>query len=270
MTNGIEGAWTQDPLRWDNDYLTNLLGFEWKTDREPRRLPAMDAEVDPDAPKTPDAHIAGSRHDLMMMTSDIALKEDPAYREGVRAVPQRLRGLRRRLLTRLVQADPPRHGAEGPLPRPGGAERESLPWQDPIPPSITSWSTRRTSTDAQEARILDAGASVLRAGRGGVGVGLHLPRQRQAGRRQRGARAARPAEGLGGQRPGRTAGRRPSPRSSASGPTSTAPGRQKRVSMADLIVLGGVAAVEKAAAAAGVGHDGAVRARGGHDAIDEH
>jgi catalase-peroxidase len=80
MTNGIEGSWTPHPTQWDNDYLENLFKFEWEQKRSPAGALQW-KPVDPDAPKTPDAHIDGQMNDLMMMTSDIALKVDPEYRK---------------------------------------------------------------------------------------------------------------------------------------------------------------------------------------------
>ena len=79
MTNGIEGSWTPDPTQWDNSYHENLFKFEWQQTRSPAGS-AQWTPVDPDAPKTPDAHVAGQMNPLMMMTSDIAFKVDPKYR----------------------------------------------------------------------------------------------------------------------------------------------------------------------------------------------
>ncbi|WOI57703.1 catalase/peroxidase HPI [Palleronia sp. LCG004] len=79
MTNGIEGAWTPDPTRWDNSYLENLFKFEWQQTKSPAGSVQW-TPVDPDAPKTPDAHVEGQMNPLMMMTSDIAFKVDPKYR----------------------------------------------------------------------------------------------------------------------------------------------------------------------------------------------
>ncbi|MFI8380255.1 catalase/peroxidase HPI [Leeuwenhoekiella sp. NPDC079379] len=79
-TNGIEGSWTPNPTNWDNTYLTNLFAFDWKQVKSPAGAGQW-TPIDPSAPKTPDAHIPGKMDDLMMMTSDIALKVDPAYRE---------------------------------------------------------------------------------------------------------------------------------------------------------------------------------------------
>jgi len=78
MTNGIEGSWTPDPTKWDNNYLINLFKFEWKKKESPAGALQW-TPIDPNAPKTPDAHEDGKMDDLMMMTSDIALKVDPEY-----------------------------------------------------------------------------------------------------------------------------------------------------------------------------------------------
>ncbi len=79
-TNGIEGSWTPNPTRWDNDYLTNLFEFEWEQTTSPAGSLQWKPK-DPDAPKTPDAHVEGQMNELMMMTSDIAFKVDPEYRK---------------------------------------------------------------------------------------------------------------------------------------------------------------------------------------------
>ncbi|ETX29070.1 catalase/peroxidase HPI [Roseivivax isoporae] len=79
-TNGIEGSWTPNPTRWDNDYLTNLFKFEWEQTRSPAGSLQWTPK-DPDAPKTPDAHVPGQMNNLMMMTTDLAFKVDPEYRK---------------------------------------------------------------------------------------------------------------------------------------------------------------------------------------------
>ncbi len=79
MTNGIEGSWTPVPTRWDNEYLENLFAHEWERTTSPAGSVQWQPK-DPDAPKTPDAHVEGRSHPLMMMTSDIAFKVDPEYR----------------------------------------------------------------------------------------------------------------------------------------------------------------------------------------------
>src|ERR1019366_3641019 len=80
MTNGIEGSWTPNPTRWDNEYLENLFKFDWVQTKSPAGAMQW-TPSNPDAPKTPDAHVPGKMNPLMMMTTDIALKVDPEYRK---------------------------------------------------------------------------------------------------------------------------------------------------------------------------------------------
>jgi catalase-peroxidase len=80
MTNGIEGSWTPNPTQWDNSYLENLFKYEWVQTRSPAGALQWKPQ-DASAPKTPDAHVKGRMNELMMMTSDIALKVDPEYRK---------------------------------------------------------------------------------------------------------------------------------------------------------------------------------------------
>ena len=80
MTNGIEGAWTPDPTRWDNAYLENMFKYEWEQTKSPAGSLQWTPK-DPDAPKTPDAHRPGVEHPLMLMTTDLAFKMDPDYRK---------------------------------------------------------------------------------------------------------------------------------------------------------------------------------------------
>ena len=87
--------------------------------------------TDPDAPKTPDAHVEGQMNALMMMTSDIALKVDPEYRKVCEKFLDGLRLLHRGVLEGLAQADPPRHGPEVPLHRPRSGRRLHLAGSDP-------------------------------------------------------------------------------------------------------------------------------------------
>ncbi|QFU09500.1 Catalase-peroxidase [Rhodobacteraceae bacterium THAF1] len=81
MTNGIEGSWTPNPIKWDNDYLENLFKFEWEQTKSPAGALQWTPVAGQNAPTTPDAHIEGKEHPLMMMTTDIAFKVDPEYRK---------------------------------------------------------------------------------------------------------------------------------------------------------------------------------------------
>jgi catalase-peroxidase len=210
MTNGIEGSWTPDPTQWDNSYLENLFKFEWEQTRSPAGALQW-TPVDKTAPHTPDAHIAGKTHPLMMMTSDIALKVDPVYRP-----------ICERFLTDFAYFTEQfskawyklTHRDMGPKERYLGEERtieDDLLWQDPIPPV-----DHPLVDDADIATLKQA---ILADGAFGVGLGLHrlfrgvdLPAQRQARRRQWRAHRARAAEGLGDQRTHPSGDRQPEAR----------------------------------------------------------
>ena len=143
-----------------------------------------------------------------MLTTDLSLRFDPAYEKISRRFLEHPEAVRRRLRPRLVQADPPRHGPARALPRVRRCRPKSCIWQDPIP------AVDHPLIDAQDIaalkdKILASGLSVSRAGVDRLGVGLHLPRLRQARRRQRRAHSPRAAEGLG-----RSISRRSSPRCS--------------------------------------------------------
>ena len=265
MTNGIEGAWTQDPVRWDNDYLTNLLGLEWRKTESPAGSLQW-TPVDPDAPKTPDAHVEGRAHDLMMMTSDIALKEDPAYRK----VCERFLGdfdyfadAFSRAWYKLTHRD------MGPKDRYLGPEVPSvaLPWQDPVPEVDHALVDDADVTELKR-KILDADVTVSalvaaawasastyrdsdkRGGANGARVRLAPQKDWAVNDPERLAATLDALERL---------------RADFDGGRSDG----KRVSMADLIVLGGVAAIEKAASDAGV-ETTVPFVPGRTDAIDEH
>jgi len=248
MTNGIEGSWTPNPTRWDNDYLINLFRFEWRRTESPAGSLQW-TPVDADAPKTPDAHIDGQRNELMMMTSDIALKVDPAYR----SVCERFLNdfdyfgdAFARAWYKLTHRD------MGPKDRYLGPEvpTVALPWQDPIPP-VDHELVNREDVAELKRRILDAGLSVpalvsaawasastyrdsdKRGGANGARVRLAPQRDWAVNR------PVQLAETLAGLERVRSA-------------FNEARSDGKKISMADLIVLGGVAAIEKAAADAGV------------------
>ena len=77
-TSGIEGAWTQNPTQWDMDYIENLFKYEWEMHKGPGGKWQWKPK-NPNADKSPDAHVEGKQNDLMMMTTDVALVKDPEY-----------------------------------------------------------------------------------------------------------------------------------------------------------------------------------------------
>lgn len=246
-TNGIEGSWTPNPTQWDNTYLENLLKFEWKKTKSPAGALQW-TPVDPNAPKTPDAHLEGVQHDLMMMTSDIALKKDPEYRkiiERFHADFDYFTDAFARAWYKLTHRD------MGPKDRYLGPEVPEvvLPWQDPVPPVeydliddadieqlkkdilrsgltvselvATAWASASTYRDSDK-----------RGGANGGRVRLSPQKDWEVNNPQQLAKVIAALEKI-----------------QADFNEKATDG--KGVSVADLIVLGGCAAIEKAAADAG-------------------
>ena len=247
MTNGIEGSWTPDPLQWDNSYLENLFRFEWEQTKSPAGALQW-TPVDPSAPRTPDAHIVGQMNPLMMMTSDIALKVDPEYR----AVCEKFLGDFDAFTQAFSKAwYKLTHRDMGPRERYLGPEKrneDDLLWQDPIPPldhapiGEAEIAALKQAVMASGISVSDlvftafSAASTYRDSdkRGGANGGrLALAPQKDWAINRRTVPVVAALQRVMADHNGKRAG-----------------GAQ--VSLADLIVLGGCAAVEKAAADAGV------------------
>ncbi|HTL14796.1 MAG TPA: catalase/peroxidase HPI [Thermomonas sp.] len=245
ITSGLEVTWTRTPVQWSNNYFENLFGFEWELEKSPagaQQWVAKDAEA-----TIPDAHDPARKHRPRMLTTDLSLRVDPAYEKISRRFledPQAFAEAFARAWFKLTHRD------MGPRSRYLGPEvpKEELIWQDPLPaadhPLVDA-----ADVAALKQRILDAGvpvgdlvfaawasASSFRGGdkRGGAnGARVRLAPQKDwaANEPERLARVLQALEGVQAAFQ-REAG--------------------KRVSLADLIVLAGNAAVERAAADAGV------------------
>ncbi|HEX4896320.1 MAG TPA: catalase/peroxidase HPI [Solimonas sp.] len=247
ITSGLEGAWTPTPTRWDMSYFETLFGHEWELTTSPAG--AHQWKPKGEAGRTvPDAHIPGKLHQPMMSTADLALRFDPAYGRISRhfmAHPQEFADAFARAWFKLTHRDMgPKVRYLGPL-----VPREDLLWQDPIPP-VDHPLVSEGDIDALKKELLSCGlttrelvkaawasASTFRGSdlRGGAnGARLRLAPQKDW-------EANDPAELA--QVLARLEAIREDFQASQSG--------GKKVSLADLIVLGGCAAVEAAARAAG-------------------
>ncbi|WDT72173.1 MAG: hypothetical protein MPW17_04870 [Candidatus Manganitrophus sp.] len=121
ITSGLEGAWTNEPTKWDNGFFDNLFGYEWELTKSPAGAKQWTPK-NPEAQGTvPDAHDPSKRHAPMMLTTDLALRARSDLRADLAALPREPGPVRRRVRPGLVQADAPRHGPACPLPRPLGA-----------------------------------------------------------------------------------------------------------------------------------------------------
>lgn len=241
MTSGLEGAWTQTPTTWSSQFLSNLFEFEWEKQKSPGGGTVW-VPTDKDAHTTvPDAHIKGKRNPPVMLTTDLALKEDPDYRkiaERFLKNPNEFDQAFAKAWFKLTHRD------LGPRTRYQGSEvpEEVFIWQDPVPASDYKIST--TEADDLKAKILKSGLTVP-----------ELIRAAWAS-----ASTYRNSDMRGGANGARI---RLAPQKDweANDPTELASvlktleeiqkNSGSKVSMADLIVLGGAAAVEKAAKDAG-------------------
>ena len=154
ITSGIEGAWTADPTKWDNGYFDLLLGYEWELTKSPAGAHIWHA-VDPkESDLAPDAEDASIRVPTMMTTADMAMREDPSYREiseRFHKNPDQFADAFARAWFKLLHRD------MGPKSRYVGPEvpDEELIWQDPIPAGNANY-----DVDAVKARIAASGLSV--------------------------------------------------------------------------------------------------------------
>ena len=120
ITSGLEGAWTNNPTKWDNGYLDNLTKYEWELTTSPAGANQWKPK-NPEANGTvPDAHDPSKRHAPMMLTSDMAMLADPKYAEIAKRFHEHPDQLADAFAQGLVQAVAPRHGSAVALPRPVG------------------------------------------------------------------------------------------------------------------------------------------------------
>ncbi|WP_326836355.1 catalase/peroxidase HPI [Amycolatopsis rhabdoformis] len=248
ISSGLEGTWTPTPTRWDNSFFETLFGYEWDLELSPAGLWQWIPRDGGGAGTVPDAHDPAKTHAPTILTTDLALRVDPGYEPIARrflADPSRLADAFARAWFKLTHLDlGPRRRYLGPL-----VPAEPLLWQDPIP-AVDHELVSAADTAALKSEILASGltvsqlvstawasASTFRVsdGRGGAnGARIRLDPQRSwaVNEPDRLARVLRTLEGI-----------------QESFTTAHAGG--KRISLADLIVLGGAAAVERAARAAG-------------------
>jgi catalase-peroxidase len=248
ITSGLEGAWTPTPTTWDNSYFDTLFGFEWELTKSPAGAHQWTPKGGAGAGSVPDAHDPSRRHAPMMSTADLALRMDPAYEKISRrfhADPARFADAFARAWFKLTHRDMgPAARYLGPL-----VPTEELIWQDPVPAvdhplvdaaDIATLKTAILASGLSIPRLVAtawASASTFRGSdkRGGAnGARIRLAPQKdwEANEPAELAKALAVLEGV--QRT-----------------FNAAQAGGKRISMADLIVLGGCAAVEAAAKAAG-------------------
>jgi len=249
ISSGLEGAWTTNPTRWDNNYLENLFGHEWELTKSPAGAQQWTPRNGSAAGTVPDAHDPKKKHAPIMFTTDLSLKMDPSYEKISKrylANPQEFADAFSKAWFKLTHRD------MGPLSRYLGplVPKEPLLWQDPVP-AVDHELIGEKDIAALKGKILASGLSTSqlvstawasastfrgsdkRGGANGARIRLAPQKDWEVNQPAELAKVLKTLEGIQKDFNG------------ASG--------KKKISLADLIVLGGDAAIEEAAKKAG--HD---------------
>jgi len=245
ITSGLEGAWTYTPAQWSHDYFSNMFEYDWELTESPGGAKQW-TPVGDTLQRVPDAHVPGKTHKPIMFTTDLALKEDPAYGKISKRFyeePEAFEAAFARAWFKLTHRD------MGPSVRLLGAEvPEPQLWQDPVPPSPGK-TIGPAEINALKKRILKSGLTVPEL----VGAAWASASSYRATDKRGGANGARirlaPQRDWAVNDPA-SLGKVLSKLEEIQADFNKR-SRRAKVSMADLIVLGGAAAVEKAAARAG-------------------
>ena len=158
ITSGLEGAWTTNPVKWDNNYLENLFGFEWELTRSPAGAQQWTPKNGAGAGTVPDAHDPLLRHAPMMATTDLALRIDPIYERISRRFLENPRELTDEFAKAWYKLT---HRDMGPLSRYLGAlvPAEPMIWQDPVP-TVDHELIGEQDIAALKANLLASGLSI--------------------------------------------------------------------------------------------------------------
>lgn len=246
ITSGIEGAWTANPIKWDNGYFDVLLGYDWELTKSPAgawQWRAIDLQEKDMAPA---AHDASRKEGLTMTTADIAMRMDPIYEKISRRFhqdPAALADAFARAWFKLTHRDMgPRTRYHGPL-----VPSEVLIWQDPIP-AVNHALVDSNDVAALKAQILASGLTTQQL----VSTAWASASTFRGSDKRGGANGARirlyPMKNWEANQPTQLA----NVLSTLEDIQSSFNAGSKKVSLADLIVLGGAAAIEAAAKQAGV------------------
>lgn len=247
ITSGLEGAWTTTPTKWSNNFFWNLFGYEWELSKSPagahQWIPKHGMGVD----TVPDAHVPGRKHTPIMLTTDLALRFDPIYEKisrGFLENPDDFADAFARAWYKLTHRD------MGPRARYLGPEvpAEELIWQDPIP-AITYSLVNAQDIEILKSKILSSGLTVSqlvttawasastfrgsdkRGGANGARIRLSPQKYWEVNNPAQLSKVIDVLEKIQNDFNASNAGR--------------------KISLADVIVLGGCAAIEKAAKDAG-------------------
>jgi catalase-peroxidase len=248
ITSGLEGAWTSQPVKWDNEYFDNLFRYEWVQTKSPAGATQWVPKDGAGAGTVPDAHDPSKKHAPIMFTTDLALKLDPAYApisKRYHENPAEFADQFARAWYKLMHRD------MGPRVRYLGSlvPAEELLWQDPVPDVDHALIDEQDAADLK-AKILASGLTISqlvttawasastfrgtdkRGGANGARINLAPQKYWEVNQPTELAKVLPVLEAIASEFNGAQAG-------------------GKKVSLADLIVLGGAAAIEAAAKQAG-------------------
>jgi len=247
ISSGLEGAWSVNPTAWTTQYLDNLFAYEWVQTRSPAGAVQWIPKDGAAANLVPDAHDKSKRHAPIMFTTDLALKEDPAYRKIAMRFQQNPEEFELAFAKAWFKLT---HRDMGPRTRYLGDEvpAEAMIWQDPVPTADYKMVSSRDIAKLK-AEILDSGLTVaqlvntawasaasfrgtdMRGGANGARISLAPQKDWEVNNPAELAKVLGKLEGIQSDFNKRN--------------------KRKQVSLADLIVLGGAAGIEKAAQDAG-------------------
>ncbi len=248
ISSGLEGAWTTTPTKWSNNYFENLFGFEWELTKSPAGAHQWKPKNGGGAGTVPDAHIPSKTHAPTMLTADLALRFDPIYEKISRNFyenPDQFADAFARAWYKLTHRD------MGPIARYLGPEvpKEELIWQDPIP-TVNHELVDVTDISSLKAKIINSGLSVAEL----VSTAWASASTFRGSDKRGGANGARirlaPQKDWEVNNPAQLA-KVITKLEAIQVEFNQAQTNGKQVSLADLIVLGGAAAIEKAAKNAG-------------------
>ena len=243
ITSGLEGAWTTTPTQWSNNYFENLFGFEWELTKSPAGAHQWKPKAGAGAGTVPDAHDPSLKHAPTMLTTDIALRVDPAYGKISKRFyenPDQFADAFARAWFKLTHRD------MGPRSRYLGAEvpSEILIWQDPIP-AITYKQIDESDINQLKTKIIATGISVSAL----VSTAWASASTFRGSDKRGGANGARirlaPQKFWAVNNPAQLS--KVLEALEAIQKQFNEANKEKQVSLADLIVLAGAAAIEKAA-----------------------
>ncbi len=248
ITSGLEGAWTANPIQWDNGYFDNLFGYEWELVKSPAGAKQWAPKGGAGAGTVPDAHDPSKKHAPMMSTADLALKMDPIYApisKRFHENPAQLAEAFARAWYKLTHRDlGPRTRSLGPR-----VPTEPQIWQDPVP-AVDHVLVDADDVDALKAKLLASGLSIAQL----VSTAWASASTFRGTDKRGGANGARirlaPQKDWAVNEPDALAGVLRI-LEQLQNEWNDAQTGGKKISLADLIVLGGAAAVEKAAKNAG-------------------